>query len=259
MIVSIDVGIKNLSFCILSRDASTKIQIHDWGILDLSRDDIDHACCHTTKKGTCGKKSSYTIGDKKYFCGTHIKKCDSHCASEDYYKAKKKINKTIIDRLCKTYNHQDRETVLQHIFETSITRLPKSSSATGLDIVDIGRAISLKLSAVINKTNVHKVLIENQIGPIANRMKCVQGMIAQFFIERGIYDISFISSSNKLRCYDVPKKTYKERKHSGIEITRTILNENSHLSEWEDCFNKHKKRDDLADSLLQGLWFINNK
>ena len=259
MIVSIDVGIKNLSFCILSRDASTKIQIHSWGILDLTRDDIDHVCCHTTKKGTCGKKSSYTIGGKMYFCGTHIKKCDTRCASEDYYKAKKKINKTIIDRLCKTYNHQDKDSVLQYIFETSVTKIAKLSSAAGIDIVDIGRAISSKLSTIINKTNVHKVLIENQIGPIANRMKCVQGMIAQFFIERGIYDISFISSSNKLRCYDVPKKTYKERKQSGIEITRTILNDNKHLSEWEDCFNNHKKRDDLADSLLQGLWFINNK
>ena len=84
MIVSIDVGIKNLSFCILSRDASTKIQIHDWGILDLTRDSIDHVCGHTTKKGTCGKKASYTIGGKMYFCGTHIKKCDTQCASEDY-------------------------------------------------------------------------------------------------------------------------------------------------------------------------------
>ena len=71
-------------------------------------------------------------------------------------------------------------------------------------------------------------------------------------------NISFVSSSNKLRHYDVPKKTYKERKYSGIEVTRTILNDNIHLNEWIIHFNDHKKKDDLADSFLQGLWFINN-
>jgi hypothetical protein len=30
---------------------------------------------------------------------------------------------------------------------------------------------------------------------------------------------------------------------------------NEHLKHFQD----HKKKDDLADSFLQGLWFINNK
>lgn len=258
MIVSIDVGIKNLSFCILSRDDASKIQIHKWDTIDLSKEGTDHICNHTTKKGTCGKKASHTFGNNMYYCGTHIKKCETPCASEDYYKAKKKINKTLIDRLCKTYTHQNKETILHYIFETHLTKIPKPASAKGMDIVDIGKAISKKLSVVINNLHIRTVLIENQIGPIANRMKCIQGMLAQFFIERGIYDISFISSSNKLKFYDVPKKTYTERKQSSIEITRKMLHDNNHLSDWEDCFNNHKKKDDLADSMLQGIWFINN-
>lgn len=259
MIISIDVGIKNLSYCIFS-DASRLIHIHDWGVLDLSRDDIAQVCSHTTKKGVCGKGASYTIGGVSYFCGTHVKKCNIQQAPEEYYKAKKqkKVGKSSIDVLCKTYEHHNKETIVQHIFENSTTKLSKSASASGMDLVDIGRAISTKLSIVVNNSTISKVLIENQIGPIANRMKCIQGMITQFFIERCIYDISFVSSSNKLRHYDVPKKTYKERKQSGIDITRKLLSDSKHLSEWEKCFNNHKKKDDLADSLLQGLWFINN-
>ena len=260
MIISIDVGIKNLSYCIFSDDEQT-VHIHDWGVLDLCSDGTSHVCSHTTKKGVCGKTASYTLGSTTYFCGTHIKTCNASKAPDDYYKAKKqkKLTKNTAELLCKSFNHQDKDTILQHIFENSATKLIKSTSASGMDMVDIGRAISIKLADVVNKASVSKVLIENQIGPIANRMKCIQGMITQFFIERGIYDIAFVSSSNKLRHYDVPKKTYKERKQSGIEITRKLLKDSEHLSEWEECFNNHKKKDDLADSLLQGLWFINNK
>jgi len=160
--------------------------------------------------------------------------------------------------LCKSYNHSNKDTILEHIFTNSSTKIVKSISASGMDLVDIGRSISVKLHDVIHTLDINKVLIENQIGPIAIRMKSIQGMLTQFFIERLIYDISFVSSSNKLRHYDVPKKTYKERKYSGIEVTRTILNDNIHLNEWISHFNDHKKKDDLADSFLQGLWFINN-
>ena len=257
MIISIDVGIKNLSYCIFV-DASQTIHIHDWGVLDLCRDEKVEVCQHKTKKGVCGRNASHTIGGTSYCCGTHIKKCNIRTAPEEYYKAKKqkKISKTMIDTLCKIYDYKCGETILQHIFENSSTKLNKTPSASGMDLIDIGRAISIKLNQVISNIQITKVLIENQIGPIANRMKCIQGMISQFFIERSVYDITFVSSLNKLRNYDVPKKTYKERKQSGIEVTRKLLTDNSHLSEWNICFNNHKKKDDLADSFLQGLWFI---
>ena len=45
------------------------------------------------------------------------------------------------------------------------------------------------------------IIIENQISPIANRMKTLQGMIAQYFIMRGNAHIAFISSANKLKLF----------------------------------------------------------
>ena len=87
-------------------------------------------------------------------------------------------------------------------------------------------------------------------------MKCVQGMLTQFFIQHGITDITFVSSSNKLKHFDLPKKNYKERKTSGILATTNIINDSDILRSWNTHFIKHKKKDDLADSFLQGLWYI---
>jgi hypothetical protein len=257
MIISFDVGIKNLSYCIMS-NINSSLDIHDWNVVDLSRDEPLQPCNYNTKKGICGKKSCYTFCRKTFFCGTHIKKCSISKAPEEYYKVttKGKMCKKHIEKLCIQYPNISSDNIIQYVFENCITKITAPASTNGLDLVNIGRAISSKLSKIINGLQINKVLIENQIGPIANRMKCIQGMLAQFFIEREVYDISFVSSSNKLRHFDVPKKTYKERKHSSIEITREILTQTNKLNNWEIVFNQHKKKDDLADSFLQGLWFI---
>ena len=101
-----------------------------------------------------------------------------------------------------------------------------------------------------------KILIENQISPIANRMKTVQGMLAQFFIMKGVEDIVFVSAANKLKLFmGKDKTTYNERKKIGIEITKNILNADKNISDVEQISNSNKK-DDLADCFLQGLWYI---
>ena len=53
------------------------------------------------------------------------------------------------------------------------------------------------------------------------------------------------------------KTTYNERKKLSIEVTKNILIKNSTLQKWKDFFNKHKKKDDLADCFLQGRWYLN--
>jgi len=37
-----------------------------------------------------------------------------------------------------------------------------------------------------------------------------------------------------------------------------LLMDNTLLNNWIEIFNKHKKKDDLADSFLQCVWYINN-
>ena len=102
------------------------------------------------------------------------------------------------------------------------------------------------------------VLIENQIGPLALRMKMLQGMIMQHFIENDCTNIKEISPSNKLKEFTNKKTTYKERKFLSIKVTREIMVSENYMNKWIEHFNTHKKKDDLADAFLQGLWFIKN-
>jgi len=42
-------------------------------------------------------------------------------------------------------------------------------------------------------------------------------------------------------------------------VTQEILEEKNNLDAWIPTFLEHKKKDDLADSFLQGIWYIKYK
>jgi len=100
-----------------------------------------------------------------------------------------------------------------------------------------------------------KVVIENQVGPLASTMKAVQGMLTQYFIMKDINNISYVSASNKLKPYTTEKLTYKQRKKLAITVTETLLTSEGTV-ELRDLYRRSKKKDDLADSYLQGLWIV---
>ena len=45
----------------------------------------------------------------------------------------------------------------------------------------------------------------------------------------------------------------------GIKYCLDLINESNDNKLWHPFFINHKKQDDLADSFLQGIWYINNK
>ena len=114
--------------------------------------------------------------------------------------------------------------------------------------------------------NVELILIENQIGPIANKMKTIQGMISQYFICKNKYNIELISAINKLKPFlneenKEKNKDYQQRKKFGIEIMTNLINNNDNFLMWKDYFLNNKKKDDLSDSFLQCYSYLiqNNK
>ena len=58
------------------------------------------------------------------------------------------------------------------------------TNASKANIIDIGK----KLYEVLEQINYdfEEAIIENQIGPNAIRMKCLQGLITMFFIGKGV-------------------------------------------------------------------------
>jgi len=256
MIISIDVGIKNLSYCVLCKDTET---ICKWDVLDLSTEHARSKCCHLVRNKHCGKNATFTHKGEKFYCGTHAKTCGIGIAPEIYYKIKKskRVVKKWVNEL---HQHFSLDTssvtdLTNNTYLTCVTKLDNASSASDMDLIEIGKNMSKRMKTEISMDDIDTVIIENQISPIANRMKCIQGMITQFFIEHGVCDIHFVSSSNKLKHFDVPKKTYKERKSSGISVMNDLLKQDK-LKKWNTLFSSHKKKDDLADSYLQGIWFV---
>jgi hypothetical protein len=162
--------------------------------------------------------------------------------------------------------------LLETFFEKnmlSVIKKEKKESAAEVNLITIGRNMRKELEKIEELKNVSHVIIENQISPIANRMKTIQGMLAQYFImkENGEDStiIDFISSINKLKGYNLDssssqneKTKYKQHKNDGVLICSEFLNNNSSISKWRPLLETQKK-DDLADCFLQGIWYLKSK
>ena len=267
LFLSIDVGMKNLAYCII--DYKERIEIKHWGIINLCNDK-KYICNGKSKNKVCNKNGKYINKDFKCYCKIHAKNKGLCIPTKDYNKdsIKKRKLKELKEIAIKYNISLDGQKKLKKadILEIMLTDLTNNYfdivsniSAKEIDMVTYGQGIKYMFNERFQNMNFDYILIENQIGPLALRMKCLQGMIMQHFIEKGNNNIYCINSSNKLKDYIGNKKTtYNERKKEGIIITKKILTENSLLNNWIELFDKHKKKDDLADCFLQCVWYINN-
>ena len=268
-ILSIDVGIKNLSFCLFEIDIPLKnIKILKWDNINLSvTDKNDYKCIEIDKKGLCNKPAKFSKDDKCY-CLKHSKLHNYLQPTSDLkepFLKKQKIQKLIdiADKYKLTYETPLKKSnilsVLQQFIHTNCYTPIAKTNATKVDLVTIGRNIQEKFNDIFSDIDsIDNVIIENQIGPLANKMKTIQGMISQYFImTNNNIIIDFVSASNKLKDY-LPKEKidYKQRKKLGIETCLKIINNDLQYDEWRGFVNKHTKKDDLSDCFLQGLWFI---
>jgi hypothetical protein len=144
-----------------------------------------------------------------------------------------------------------------NIVEWNVVELcDKTTNSKKISLVDIGKKLFESLEK-INHYDIKTVLIENQIGPNAIRMKSIQGMITLYYVSRNIYDIQYWNASNKLKKYLKGKTSYKERKVASVNISKLLIEE--HYSKYNEFFIKHKKKDDLADCFLQLLDYLSKE
>jgi hypothetical protein len=131
---------------------------------------------------------------------------------------------------------------------------------TNVDEEEAGHSEDIGIMGGLDKYKIDIVIIENQISTIASRMKTLQGMIAQYFIMRGTPCIEFISAANKLKMFMTKKKTtYTERKIESVEVTKELLEKLPQFEKYRGCLEKNKKKDDLADCFLQGIYYLTLK
>jgi hypothetical protein len=326
-LISFDIGIKNMAYCIFDLSNTFHLDNHSngirryengqyieslkvfdivkWDVLNLM-DKVDNSLqplcsCHLKGKPTkknplvkiCNKKAKYQKNGI-FFCEKHASSHETFFISKKEHSqpALKKMNIEQLHQISEKYGiftnkHKIGEQPLDAFFIKStppidipktkkaflektlqffeencfqVLQPPKKKTANETDLISIGRNMAKLLDEIpdINNGTITHVILENQISTIANRMKTIQGMLAQYFIMRGQPNIviEFVSSSNKLKDFVMEKNTtYTQHKKDGIHYCQTILENNEWLCDYISILQK-TKRDDLADCFLQGLWYL---
>ena len=271
-ILSIDVGIKNLAFCLFDKSLTNEhFKITTWDIIDISEQENTIICGFVEKNEICNKPAKFKKDDNCY-CLKHSKKQQIQIPTLEQKATF--INKQKIQKLYEIaeghnikYEPKTKKADLIKLINEHRTlnyfQTIESKKAAEVDLFNIGLNIKTKFNKLFeNLEKIDYVIIENQIGPLAIRMKTIQGMIVQYFImsNLNVDHIEFISASNKLKDYETKDKaTYSDRKKLGIAKCLEIITTDFRFNQHIEYFNKHKKKDDLSDSFLQGIWFINNK
>ena len=270
-LLSIDVGIKNLAYCLIQVPVTGKettaplTKIIAWDVINL--------CGKDPSCSECTKMAKFANGGAtlpKYYCTSHAKKTGLLLPNANISPKKiKKMKLSDLHTVVKDYSIPLTSDNLkkEDIFKAVSTFLSEkmlttvaNAKANDMDLVEIGIAMRHAFDSELKDhlTTITHIAIENQISPIANRMKTLQGMIAQYFIMHDKTQIAFISAANKLKGHtDITTDTtsYAARKKEGITVTLKLLNES--FPEWIPHFTSHKKKDDLADAFLQGNWYLN--
>ena len=277
-ILSIDVGIKNLAFCLFDKSPTAEqFKVTKWDVVNLSEEEclkcgfVEPKVALLEKNIICNKPAKFKK-DGQCFCVKHSKKQQYHIPTSEQKPSfinKQKIAKLyeIADSYNIKYDPKIKKNDLailinEHIYKAYFETI-ESKKANEVDLFNIGVNIKNKFNDLFkDEGKIDYVIIENQIGPLAIRMKTIQGMIVQYFImsNLNVEHIEFISASNKLKDCDVKdKEKYSDRKKLGIAKCLGVLTSDFRFNEHMAYFNSHKKKDDLSDSFLQGIWFINNK
>ena len=220
--LSFDVGIKNLAYCELTPDKIVK----RWGIINMN----NNPTCEMCLKKPCDKQASQSFdcnGCLKYYCSSHIK-------HKSLGKGKKKKLNT---------NH---------------------------DILELSKNCITKLNE-LDLSNVKYVLIENQPALKNPVMKSIQMIIYTFFVINGVMNdksnienIHMVNARNKLKVYkgepiktpyvNDKKNKYRNNKYLSIEYTKIMIK--GEEESFQKLFETSKKKDDLADAYLQGIYWI---
>lgn len=279
-IISFDVGIKNMAYCIFELSGNT-FEISKWGIMDLidsNKQEKQFCGCIQTNGSKCKNQARF-VRNTEYFCKKHADKSGYPMYHKDYKKSS--LNKKSISELhqeCQRLFIQSEKSTKSSYVKSLTEHYEKNClhpykvlkvKCNDYDLIRLGQQIKVQGQEIF-PGDLSLVLIENQISPIANRMKTIQGMLAQYFImDYANIDIKFISSQNKLKYFykriDATSSTsnttdtgnrYKDNKKNGIKYCKELLGRYKQ-NIWMSVLETPKK-DDLADAFLQGVWYIEN-
>ena len=289
-VLSFDVGIKNLAYCIIEWDDLNNLIIHNWNTINFIENiNIDEKCIYNNCNSKA--KSFININNNKYcYCSKHINKkddiiddydeknwiesinlicskcnnCDDIIISKKKYYLNNKLNIVYCNKHYRSYIKKLNNDITKiHVIKNKTIKniLCDDLKYNLIKFLDDNKNILLSIADL--------VVIENQPTFKNPTMKAISDTIYSWFMIRGIIDkdinnstikkIKFMSPSNKLKNFNENDTilTYKETKKLAIEICSNIL-KIYNMNEWLLVFNNNTKKDDLSDCFLQGWYALND-
>ena len=276
-ILSWDVGIVNLAYCLMEKKGDDDFIILDWGVINLVSDRL--LCDFALKtKRTCGKIGKFTANDcedvSHVLCKTHKDKYLPEITESDTLKCEKcdTQSKYIISEKKVGWCEKHYKTLSKKCLAQFKPKKLVGQSCNQQSLQGLGEKMFTEFDKHTDFLTVDTIYIENQPSFLNPTMKTMAAFLYSYFVMRGIVDkdktkskitsVNFASPTNKLKIdkkntkdkLDVAKnkgQEYKITKGLGKTYCKCIVTPEDYK-----IIEEHKKKDDMADAFLQGFHFM---
>jgi hypothetical protein len=249
-LVSFDVGLRNLAFCVMEGTTRSDVKILHWDLIDVMAESAGH---DNPKCYKCKKAANYMKQDESsYSCKIHCPKGSKPITKTSL--SKKELLSLKSEGASLGISGTTKKELVQKLYIHYSANVWKRcvKSAKQCSVVDLAGPIAQCLEARRDLwKDADLVAFEQQPD---KRMLCVQAMLHMWFVCQG-YRCKGVSAVHKLTniiTLQDSTKTYKGRKSTGIVHATELVP----TQPWKTYMLKHPKKDDLADCFLQGLWVM---
>ena len=248
-LVSFDVGLRNLAFCVMEGTNRSNVKILHWDLIDVMAEGAGH---DAPKCWKCQKPANWLRqAGNVYACTLHKSKTVK--APTKTSLNKKSLAELQAEGASHVIRGDTKKVLVDALYKyyTGIVWKRCIKSTKQCSVVDLSVPIAASLESRRSLwEGADLIACEQQPD---KRMLCVQAMIHMWFVCQG-YKCSGVSAIHKLTnimTLEDKTKTYKGRKSTGIVHATQLV-----PSPWKTHMLKHPKKDDLADTFLQGLWVM---
>ena len=251
--------------------------------IEIKSDKCDCCILNDNKLDRCKTKAVYVNKDNHFmgYCRKHYNNYMKNIEKEDKKKEdKKKEDNKKEEKKEEENTKKNLDTkVLDEVNRINFLKIIKGKKVSSINLTQLSDALYRELDNIPEVLDAHVVLLENQ--PVLKNptMKSMQMFLYSYYVIKGYQNK--IKNVNNIQCYMASKKLdlikyvteevyrniktelkqiksqYSKNKKMAIRLTENLLISNSHNCQSIDkMFTNSKKKDDLSDSLLMTLHYL---